>query len=159
MEERKPKPAPPYVPFKTFLSAIENLEHGIPNQIDRSVWPSYSGAIQGQLLATLMFLGLIDDRGIPQPSLHELIENKANRKNKLAKILEHAYPDLFALNLAKVSPKQLDDAVAEYGVTGATQRKALAFLLRAARYADLPLSPLLKRKTRESGGTRRRRNG
>jgi len=39
-----------YVPFKTFLAAIEAFERHMPTQIDSSVWPTYSGAIRSQLL-------------------------------------------------------------------------------------------------------------
>ena len=156
--ENATRKAPPYVPFKTFLSAIESLEQGVPNQIDRSVLSSCSGVVQGQLLASLKFLGLIDEQGVPQKVLHELVEMKESRKSNLGRILENAYSDIFALNLVKMSPKQLEDAIENYGVTRATLRKALAFFLKAARYAELPLSPLFKRKTRESS-PRKKRNG
>ena len=141
---------PPYVPFNSFLSAIESLEPGIPTKIDRSVWASYSGVIQGQLVASFKFLGLIDEQGIPQKSLHDLVELKESRKANFGMMLEKAYSDIFALNLVKMSPKQLNDKIANYGLTGATRAKALAFFLKAARYADLTLSPLIKRKTRVS---------
>jgi hypothetical protein len=151
--------AAPYAPFKTFLAAIESLEQGMPNQLDRSVWPSYSGAMQGQLLAAFKYLRLVDDAGHPTPELHELVEKKEARKKKFRSILEACYADLVALNLSKVSPKQLDDAIRGYGFTGATHRKALSFFLKSAQYAEIPLSNLLKRKTRETGSPRRKKNG
>lgn len=44
-----------YAPFKTFLSAIQALEHGVPDTIDRTVWPSFSGVMQSQLLVLCDF--------------------------------------------------------------------------------------------------------
>jgi len=142
-----------YVPFKTFLSAIEALQHGIPQQIDTSVWPSYSGAIQNQLLNALRFLGLITDSGSPSADLKRLVQDKANRKVHLRKILESAYRRVVDLDLTKISPRQFQDAMRDYGMTGETHKKVVSFFVQAARYAELPMSPLLRRKVR-TGSTR-----
>jgi hypothetical protein len=155
---RAPVPPPahaaPYVPFRTFLSALENLEAGLPNQIDRSLWPSLSGAVQGQLLAAFRFLALSDDSGSPTAALRELVASPEARKRGLRRVLEKGYPELIALDLTRTSPRQLEEAVRRYGYTGATLRKAMSFFLQAAGYADLPLSVLLRKKTRR-GGLRR----
>jgi hypothetical protein len=148
--------AAPYVPFKTFLSAVESFESGLPNQVDRSVWPSHSGATQGQLLGAFRFLNLIDDRGCPGAGLRELVEGRENRKRTLRRVLEKSYPELTSLDLSKASPRQLDDTVRQYGLTGATHRKAVSFFLQAANWAELPLSVLLRKKTRETGPRRRK---
>jgi len=145
-----------YVPFKTFLSAIESLEHGIPHQIDTSVWPTYSGAIQSQLLGAFRFLRLIDDAHKPTTVLKNLVDDRANRKAILRKILESSYAKIVDLGLTKLSPKQFDEAVREYGMTGETHKKVVSFFLQAAKYAELPISSLLGRKVR-AGGTRRRK--
>lgn len=142
---------PPYVPFKTFLTAIESFERGLPNQIDRSVWPSHSGATQGQLLGAFRFLGLADEKDRPSGELRALVEGKQNRKTTLRRILEKSYRELVSLDLAKASPRQLDEAMRRYGLGGATHRKAVSFFLHAAGYAEAPLSPLLLRKTRVPG--------
>lgn len=142
---------PPYVPFKTFLTAIESFERGLPNQIDRSVWPSHSGATQGQLLGAFRFLGLADEKDRPSAELRALVECKENRKTTLRRILEKSYRELASLDLAKASPRQLDEAMRRYGLGGATHRKAVSFFLHAASYAEAPLSPLLLRKTRSPG--------
>ena len=151
-----PRPAVPYVPFKTFLTAVEAFERGLPNQLDRSIWPSYSGAIQGQLLAAFRFLGLIDDQHAPTAELRQLVARPDARRGLLRKLLERAYPRLIALDLARTSPRQFEDAMREYGVAGATLRKAVSFFLQAARYTGLPLSVLLKAKTRGGGAPHRR---
>lgn len=156
--EQKPKSyLPPYVAFRTFLTALEHLEQGLPNQIDRSVWPSFSGASQGHLIAAFKFLGLIDDNNQTQPILERLVEDKENRKAILQQILKEKYADLFSIGLTKASPKQLDEAMAKYGVKGSTHQKAISFFLQAAQYAELPLSPFLTNKVRSLSLTKRRK--
>ncbi|HEV2491892.1 MAG TPA: hypothetical protein VG204_02345 [Terriglobia bacterium] len=140
-----------YVPFKTFLSAIEALEHGVPHQIDTSVWPSFSGAIQSQLLGAFKFLALIDDSGKPTLNLKSLVEKKGERKAVFRKILEASYSRIVGLGLKNISPKQFDEAMRGYGMTGETHKKVLSFFLQAAKYSELPISPLLGKKTRLGG--------
>ena len=66
-----------YLPFRTFLSAIESLEHGIPKNIDRTIWRNQSGVTQSQILMAFRFFGLVDDSDQPTELLHELVEKKA----------------------------------------------------------------------------------
>ena len=148
----------PYLPFKTFLNTLDHLKAiGIPHKIDRGIFPSFSGVIQGQVLGTFRFLGLIDEHGIPSRDLTTLIEGK-KRKPALKELLKKRYSELVSLDLTKVSPSQFDNKLGEYGVTGATHQKAKSFFLRASRFAELPLTPLLTRKTRSSSGTRRKKS-
>jgi hypothetical protein len=147
----------PYVPFRTFLAALETLERDCPNQLDRSVWPSSSGAIQGQLLGAFRFLGLMDEAQCPSVELRELIGKKESRRALLRRILERNYATLVALDLSRTSPHQLEEAMRQYGLSGATHKKALSFFLQAAQYAGLPLSVLLRAKIRGSGGGPRQR--
>jgi hypothetical protein len=142
------RPVVPYVPFKTFLTALDALEAGLPNQLDRSVWPSYSGAIQGQLLGAFRFLGLMDEGNCPTPALAELVSKRGARRELLRGLIESRYRTLVALDLTRTSPRQLDEALRQYGLSGATHKKALSFFLQAAQFAGMPLSVLLKAKTR-----------
>jgi hypothetical protein len=146
----------PYVPFKTFLTALEALEQDLPNQLDRSLWPSYSGAIQGQLLGAFRFLGLMDDGNCPTPALREMLGKRESRRDLLRALLERHYAPLVGLDLPRTSPRQLDEAMRQYGLSGATHKKAISFFLQAAQYAGLPLSVLLKAKTRTAAFGRRR---
>jgi hypothetical protein len=146
----------PYVPFKTFLAALDTLERGIPNQLDRSVWPSYSGAIQGQLLGAFRFLGLIDEGQCPTAALRNLVAKRDSRRELLRALLERHYAPLLALDLTHTSPRQFDEAIHQYGLSGATHKKATSFFLKAAQYAGLPLSVLLKAKTRTAAFGHRR---
>jgi hypothetical protein len=144
------------VPFKTFLTALDALEAALPNQLDRSVWPSYSGAIQGQLLGAFRFLGLMDEGNCPTPALRELVSKRESRRELLGALVERHYKTLVALDLARTSPRQLDETMRQYGLTGATHKKAMSFFLQAAHFAGLPLSVLLKAKTRTAAFGRRR---
>lgn len=146
----------PYVPFRTFLTALETLERGCPNQLDRSVWPSYSGAIRGQLLAAFRFLGLMNETQAPTPELRDLLAQREERPALLRRLIEKRYAPLRALDLAHASPHQLEEAMRSYGLTGATHKKAVSFFLRAAQYAGTPLSALLRSKTRTAAPRRRK---
>lgn len=158
MVEDKKAPKVPYLPFKTFLGALDMLDsHGMPNKIDRSVFPSQSGVMQGQIVTTLKFFDLINDHGAPSDTLEKLAAEKENRKDLLKPLLTKYYHDLIKLDLTKTSPSQLDQAFDNYGVTGDTKKKAKTFFIKSAQFVGLPLSALLTRKTRSSGGNRRRR--
>jgi len=130
----------------------------MPQPIDSSAWPTYSGAIRSQLLGALKFLGLIDDKGTATTSLKSLVEDKANRKATLRKILEGSYKPLISAGLKNMSPRRFSELMAEYGMTGATQKKVSFFFLKAAKYAEIPVSPLLlqrapyTRKKKEPNG-------
>jgi hypothetical protein len=146
-----------YVPFATFLSAIDGLSQGLPHKIDTSLWPSYSSAIKAQLLGAFKFLSLVDAEGRPTDTLKTLVRDKTNRKAILRQILRTSYSRVIDLDLTKISPRQFDLQMRGYGMAGETHKKVLFFFLKAARYAELPLSPLLGRKTR--GATRRPSHG
>jgi hypothetical protein len=159
MEAEKEKLTAPYVPFKTFMTALDHLKAiTIPNKVDRAVFPSHAGIIQGQLIGAFRFLGLIDEHGKPHSDLALLAVGEKERKAALKDILKKRYSELVSLDLTRVSPSQFDDAISKYGVGGTTHQKAKSFFLKAAQYAELPLSPLLTRKTRNSGESRRKRS-
>jgi hypothetical protein len=152
--------APPaaYLPFKTFESALDSLSHGLPRKIDRTIWKSQSGVVQGQIMMALRFLGLIDDNDEPTPLLQILVESKTDRHLVIGDIIKVAYASVIKMDMTKMTPKMLEDAMGAYGVQGDTKRKAIAFFLRAAKLAELPMHPLLMAQTRNSNnGARRKR--
>lgn len=158
--EDKKAPTVPYLPFKTFLGTLDALDsHGMPNKIDRSVFPSQSGVMQGQIITALRFFDLIDPHGTPSATLEKLATDKENRKELLKPLITKHYREVIDLGLTKASPLQLDQAFDSYGVSGDTKKKAKTFFIKSAQFVGLPLSALLTRKTRSSGGTRRRRTG
>jgi len=158
MDESR-KPAAVYVSWVTFKNAIERLAEGVPNQVDRTAFPGLSWAVQGQLLAGMRFLGLIDGDDKPTVLLHGLaVPDESTRKKKLEAILRARYGSLFDLDLMKATPAQVEDHLGTfYGVGGDTRGKAMRFFLAALEYLEIPVSRYLKNGNGTSGGSRRRR--
>jgi hypothetical protein len=145
----------PYVPFSTLCTALDHLKsHGIPDRINSSVFPTFSGAVVSHLLLAMRFLELIDEKGVPQPELVQLVDDKT-RKQTLARIIPQTYSKLFQrVDLAKASPTTLDEAINAQNVHGATVRKAKGFLIKAAQFAGLPISNHLLKRSRSSSASR-----
>jgi hypothetical protein len=98
----------------------------------------------------------MDDDYCPTAAVRELTANRDARRPLLRTLIEKRYQRLIALDLNRTSPRQLEEAMREYGLSGATHKKALSFFLQAARYAGIPMSPLLKARTRTAGFGHRR---
>jgi hypothetical protein len=135
-----------YVSFSTFENSITQLAQGVPNVIDRTVFPGLSGGVQSQLFAGMRFLGLIDEKSRPLKDLHDLaVTDEAARNKKLEALLRKHYAALFALNLEKTTPGEANQVMRDsYGVSGDTAEKAMRFFLSAAERVGIPLSPLFK---------------
>jgi hypothetical protein len=146
-----------YLPFRTFLSAIDSLEHGVPKQIDRTIWRSQSGIVQGQIMIALRFFGLVDDADKPTVALHRFVDGKEHRPEHIRALLHYAYHDIIDRDLTKMTPKMLDEAMDQYNVSGDTKKKAVRFFLQAAKYAELPMHPLLAGQIRNTSGRKPRR--
>jgi hypothetical protein len=149
MVEAEKKTAAVYVSWKTFQNSIEALSKAeIPNVIDKSVFPGMAFSVQNQLFTGMRFLGLIDDKSKPLSDLAELADPvEDRRKAKLKEILQRYYADLFALNLKKSTPTEVEKTMAEsYAMVGDTKEKAVRFFLAAAEYVGTDLSPLLAGK-------------
>jgi hypothetical protein len=148
-----------YLPLSTLLTALDHLKAiSIPNKIDSGTFPSMSSQLKSQLLSGLRFFELIDDEGTPAPLLGDFIEEK-DRKRIMKGLIEKHYPDIVALDFAKVTPRQLDEALSakQYNVLGDTKKKAKTFLLKAAQYAGFTVHPLLTKITRnrKQGGAKK----
>jgi len=148
---------PPYLPLKTFLSALDALREGVPKRIDRGIWRTQSGANQGQIMMALRFFDLLDDSDAPAlPLLEKLAKaDGLERKKFLKPLFEQHYQSIIAHDLTKMTPKMLDEEMGIFGLTGDTQRKAVTFFLQMAKYLELSLSPFLTDRTRSSSGKRR----
>ncbi len=146
----------PYLPFLTFQSALASLEHGIPKKLDRTIWPSQSGLVQGQILMAFRFLGLVDDNDKPTDLLRDMVAGKDNRPGFVTEMLNQAYTELIDHDLTKMSPKMVEDEMERYHVTGETKRKAVTFFLRAAKFAGMPMHPLLSTMVRNTGPRKRK---
>jgi hypothetical protein len=156
-----PKTPPPYFAFKTLINTLDVMkEKGVPLRVDRSFLIAMSGAGQTQFIAGLKSLGLIDANGTAQPRLTELAQGgPKERRRVLAEILRERYPEAVELGTTNATTGQLVEVFKEYGVSGDTARKAIAFYLNASRYAgDIPLSPMFQTpKVSSAGGSTRRR--
>jgi hypothetical protein len=155
----KDRRLPPYLPFNSFLTALDQLAQAVPNIIRKDVFPSHSGLLQGQLISALKFFDLIDEHGVPRGNKLErlALEDTDHRRASLRLLLKAGYAEVIKLDLGKVTPSQLDSAFGAYGVTGDTKKKAKIFFLQAAKFAELNLSPLLVRRGRAPSINRKRR--
>jgi hypothetical protein len=169
------KPATPvYVAYATLMSALDNLKaHGIPSTgiIDKSLWDTQSGAVQGQLLIALRFLGLINEQNRVQAALPVLVKaaSPEERKALLKPIIEDKYRDVIALGLPTISPGQLEEAFREFPVSGSTRDRAIRFFVKACQECGIPISkrvsekmrslPTGPRKARRANGLKAPENG
>lgn len=140
-----------YLPFRTFTSSVDALEHGIPKQIDRTIWRNQAGTVQSQILMALRFLGFVDGSDCPTQLLHDYVEQKEHREQTMARVIKTAYAEVVKHDLTKMTPKMLDDSFDSLGVSGDTKRKAVTFFLKAAKFADIPMHPLLAAQVRNTG--------
>ena len=58
-EAKTEQTAAVYIPFKTLQTSLEVLSQGIPQRLDRTAWPSFSGIVRSQTLSGYKFLGLV----------------------------------------------------------------------------------------------------
>jgi hypothetical protein len=154
------KRVPPYLPFKTFLSSLDALAHGVPPKIDRMLWRSQSGVTQGLIMNAYRFLGLVEEDDSANEYLERLV-NANSRGQEMKATIEGQYDGiLLKHDLTKMTLKMLEDEFEKnFAVTGGTKQKAITFFLKAAKFADMPLSPYLVsllRATRKKRGSRQR---
>lgn len=156
--------APVYIPFKTFLTAIETLEPGLPPTLDRSVWPTFSGGLQSQTLGAFKFLGLIKEDGTVEPILEQLVTSRGSeRKAVLREIIRDKYTGAISLARSSASAQQLQDYFrSSHEIKSGTLYRIIRFFLDACTYtgekcsthwAKAKLTP--KRKSRKGGGETR----
>lgn len=131
-----------YIPFRTFVTAVDTLQQALPRELDPSVWRSFSGGTRGQTMSAFKFLRLVDADGTVQPILTRLVDaNVDERRVILKEILRSCYGSIAELANVNASSKQLSDAMRAYNVAGGTLDKAIRFFLDAAEFAELPISP------------------
>lgn len=160
MAEESKSVAAPYLPFRTFQGAMDAFTtHGVPPLIDRGIWRTQPGGIQGQIMGALRFFDLIDAENQPTDRLRKYVSyDPEERPNAMRELLEHGYSGLLAQDLTSMTTKMLDVAIEGYGVSGETKKKATTFFLQAAKFSDLPLSSFLQTQIRAAPGPRRKRS-
>lgn len=146
----------PYVPFKSFLTALDRLKQGHPPTIDGSFWHNMSGGLQRQMILSMKFMGLIGENGEVSKEL-DALSKAEDRRGIIAAMLRVCYPSLFALGLEHATPNQFNDAMRQYNVSGSTLEKARSFFLQAARFAEISLSESIQHMSkRGASGSKRR---
>jgi hypothetical protein len=148
-----------YLPWATFLGALNQLSQGLPSRIDRSVFPGIAWNVQTQLFAGMKFLGLLVGDDQPTPLLNDLVSgSEEERKPKLKKVIEDSYSELIAIDLTKATKAHFEEKLGElYSVTGDTRVKAARFFLSAASYTGIPLSSFIQPQNGgASNGVKRR---
>lgn len=159
------KRIPPYLPFKTFLNSMDALSQGVPPKLDRSLWKGQSGINQGLIMSAYRYFGLVNANDESTPDLVLLAQHPEKRPAKLRDLIKDQY--LLVLDkgdITKSTMRMLEDAFgAVYPVQGDTKQKAITFFLKAAKFADLPLSPYLLTQLRDAAKkprrTKRNQNG
>ncbi|MGB7588608.1 MAG: DUF5343 domain-containing protein [Solirubrobacterales bacterium] len=148
----------PYVSFRTLENLIKRMEEeGTPQQIDRTYIVNLPGSTQSMLIKALTELGLMDGDKRPTSALTKLVDHPEDRSHLIGELVKKHYGA--AINLgSNATQGQLQALFAsEYGVTGSTQRKAIAFFLAAAKAGEVGLSKHFKTpKAVSSAGSPRR---
>jgi hypothetical protein len=156
-DEDDARPVPPYASFATLLHQLERMEReGVPGRIDKSYLIGMAGGTQNQLKHAMRSLGLIGEDGkTPTQALIDLAKKPDERPQLVASILRERFPTLVGLG-QDATKGQLDEALGEYQLNGATARKAATFFVSAATYAGIPVSPHIKPKAGPGTSTSRR---
>ena len=161
-QKKDAAPKPPYLAYKTFDGVINGWDNsGLPTRIDKSLFSSQSGGVQGQIISALEFLGLISDGGVPTSTLTELVStDKAGRQPIFWKILRGRYTFIFTedFDLEKTTPAQLDERFRSQDIEGETIRKSVTFFLQACEAANISVSPHIKTRRKRSSSRRPRRS-
>jgi hypothetical protein len=151
--------AAPYMPFQTLINLLLRIDReGTPRRLDGDYLSNMSGGTRSQLIAGLRWFGLIDAEDRPQARLTELAKAGDGRPAEVAKLWRERYAWALALVPENGTQGDLDEAFRKHNVSGSTLRKATAFFLQGAKYANVPLSPFFRQPRVEGGGgTPRRR--
>jgi hypothetical protein len=157
MQPKTPR-IPPYLPFRTFLNSLDALSQGVPPKLDRSVWKSQSGFTQGLIMSAYRYFHLVTDKDDSTQDLVTLAQHPEKRPAKMKELVEQEYFLVLEKgDITKATMKMVEDAFGEvYSVTGDTRQKAISFFLKAAKFADLALSPYLITQLREAAKRPRR---
>jgi len=152
---------PPYCSFVTFSNFVESLRKtSIPACVDKSVLGNYSGSSQAALMSGLRWLNLIEADGTPTRELESLVAaDEEQFSDSLRALLESRYSFLRdgSLQLEKATSRQVENKFREYGISGSTVVKSVAFFLQAARVANIPIGPHVKAPKQPSSSTAAKR--
>lgn len=163
IDEKSRRRLPPYVSYHTFQTFLNSIQPAVPARIDRSFWgKSFSGTTGNQLVAALLFLGLIDINGTPTNRLKLLAGAKDVKKSDILKqTCTEAFDFLFngAFDPQTATPAQLQKAFqTNYKISSSVNRKCIKFFLDMANEAGIALSPFITKRTGKRGPSKTIRN-
>lgn len=147
--------SPPYGSFKTLMNTVSRMadEGGVPSRIDRSYLSNMPGSVRATFLSTLRSLNLIDGDAQPTERLTSLVDaSEEGRKELIGDMIAALYADVVELP-PMATQAQLETVFRNYGVSGSTMRKAIAFFLAAASFAGLTGLSQHFRVPKDPGGT------
>jgi Family of unknown function (DUF5343) len=152
---------PPYSSYATFVNFIKGLRTtGVPSRIDKSVLSKMSGSGQSALIAGLKWLNLIDSVGQPTEQLEALVNaDESSYGVRLSSVLEDSYSFMAdnSIDLAKATGSQVEQKFRDYGISGSTVIKCVAFFIMAAKDAGIELGPHVRAPKAVSNGASKRR--
>jgi hypothetical protein len=137
------KLAAPYFPWNALISLVQRMAtEEPPTRIDKSYLDNHSGATQTAILSGLRWLGLIGEDGRLTDAFTRLVEaDDAQRKEAIGDLLRSRYGSIIELGTKNATQLELEQAFKEqFEAQGETRRKAVAFYLKAAQYAGVPVS-------------------
>jgi hypothetical protein len=146
MADAAKKPVPPYATYQSFSNFINGLrEHGIPKHITRSILPG-SNSGKASMSATLSVMGLVNEKEEPTALMRQLTDSGNDYKEKLKEILlaHHPFFQDGSIDLSDTTTDKVVDKFKELGASGSTVTKCMAFLLAAAKDADIAVSRYVK---------------
>lgn len=141
---------PGYGSFKsltTFFNARRDDDH-ITTVVDRSLMSNFNGSTANELLATLRFLKMIDEKNVPTAFYGKYVKaSDDDRKPMLAQALRDSYPFVFSatgFDIERETSARLADVFRAQGISGSTLSRAISFFLSAAKDAGIKVSPNIK---------------
>jgi len=141
---------PPYLPFSRFLQSLDALSGCMPTRIDRTLWSSESPYLATVLVNAYTFLGLTNEDAAPTALLQRLVGDTKSRPATLREVLDNAYGDVLRTISTATTTAEVEQSLSLFRVSGATNRKAVSFLLQACRYAGIHVSKLVTARSRLS---------
>ncbi len=141
---------PGYASFKslnTFFSDRREDGH-ITTVVDRSLMSNFSGSTANELLATLRFLKMIDEKGTPSQLYEKYVTaTDSERKELLGQVVRDSYPFVFnapGFNVERETSARIAEVFRAQGINGSTLSRAISFFLAAAKDAGIKVSPNIK---------------
>lgn len=144
---------PPLVSATSYASFINELrDHGsVPARIDKTLMGKSSGSQSSAMLATLKYLGQIDDFGKPSEAFKTFVmSTDGERKPLMAAILNSQYSFLFTdaeFQIEQATSGQMAEKFRALGISGSTVTKAIAFFLAMAKDSGIKVSAHVKPPT------------